>query len=239
MNDSLRYIANDPIHRQYHHHDMTFSLLYAFNENFILPLSHDEVVHGKKSLLDKMPGAGAEKFANLRAYYAFMWSHPGKKLLFMGGEFAQGVEWNHNVSLDWHLLDIHFHQGVKRLVQDLNRLYSEHPQLHRHDCDPRGFEWIEADDRHNSIFAFIRKADGCAPVLIVANMTPIQREAYRLGVPAPGYYRELLNTDASFYGGGDRGNSGGRVAEAQESHGRPWSVTLTLPPLSTLVFTLE
>lgn len=239
MNDSLRYIANDPIHRQYHHHDMTFSLLYAFNENFILPLSHDEVVHGKKSLLDKMPGAGAEKFANLRAYYAFMWSHPGKKLLFMGGEFAQGVEWNHNVSLDWHLLDTHFHQGVQRLVQDLNRLYSEHPQLHRHDCDPRGFEWIEADDRHNSIFAFIRKADGCAPVLIVANMTPIQREAYRLGVPAPGFYRELLNTDASFYGGGDRGNSGGRVAEAQESHGRPWSVTLTLPPLSTLVFTLE
>lgn len=239
MNDSLRYMSNDPIHRQYHHHDLTFSLLYAFNENFILPLSHDEVVHGKRSLLDKMPGVGDQKFANLRAYYAFMWAHPGKKLLFMGGEFAQGVEWNHNVSLDWHLLDVHFHQGVQRLVQDLNRLYRECPQLHRHDCNPQGFEWVDADDRHNSVFAFIRKADNCAPMLIVANMTPVLREGYRLGVPSAGYYRELLNTDARLYGGGDYGNGGGRVAESEESHGRPWSISLTLPPLATLVFTLE
>jgi 1,4-alpha-glucan branching enzyme len=239
MNDSLRYMENDPIHRQYHHHDLTFSLLYAFNENFILPLSHDEVVHGKRSLLDKMPGSGDEKFANLRAYYSFMWTHPGKKLLFMGGEFAQGVEWNHNVSLDWHLLDVHYHQGVQRLVQDLNRLYREYPPLHRHDCNPQGFEWVEADDRHNSIFAFIRKAEHCAPLLIVSNMTPVTREAYRLGVPAAGYYRELLNTDAQIYGGGDRGNGGGCVAQEQESHGRPWSINLLLPPLSTLVFILE
>jgi 1,4-alpha-glucan branching enzyme len=239
MNDSLRYMSNDPIHRQYHHHDLTFSLLYAFNENFILPLSHDEVVHGKRSLLDKMPGSGDQKFANLRAYYAFMWAHPGKKLLFMGGEFAQGVEWNHNVSLDWHLLDVHFHQGVQRLVQDLNRLYRECPQLHRHDCNPQGFEWVDADDRHNSVFAFIRKADNCVPMLIVANMTPVLREGYRIGVPSAGYYRELLNTDAQLYGGGDHGNGGGCVAESQESHGRPWSITLTLPPLATLVFSLE
>lgn len=239
MNDSLRYMSYDPIYRQYHHHDLTFSLLYAFNENFILPLSHDEVVHGKRSLLDKMPGTGEQKFANLRAYFTYMWTHPGKKLLFMGGEFAQGKEWNHNVSLDWHLLDIHLHQGVQRLVQDLNRLYREYPALHYHDCDPKGFEWIDADDSHNSVFAYMRKAEGSAPVVIVTNMTPVLRSGYRMGVPAPGYYRELLNTDAKIYGGEDRGNAGGCLAEAVESHGRQWSISLTLPPLATLVFVLE
>jgi 1,4-alpha-glucan branching enzyme len=239
MNDSLRYMEHDPIHRQYHHHDLTFSLLYAFNENFILPLSHDEVVHGKRSLLDKMPGQGAQKFANLRAFYGFMWTHPGKKLLFMGGEFAQGAEWNHNHSLDWHLLDVHFHRGVQRLVQDLNHLYRNNPALHQHDSNPQGFEWIEADDNHNSVFAYVRKGDHCPPLVVVTNMTPVQRPAYRLGVPAPGYYRELLNTDARLYGGEDYGNSGGCPAEAQGSHGRVWSILVNLPPLATLVFRLE
>ncbi len=236
MNDSLRYIANDPIYRQHHHHDLTFSLLYAFNENFILPLSHDEVVHGKRSLLDKMPGDGPQKFANLRAYFAFMWTHPGKKLLFMGGEFAQGQEWNHDVSLDWHLLDIHFHSGVQRLIKDLNHLYRAHPAMHQRDCDANGFEWIEADDRHNSIFAFLRKADQGAVVLVVCNLTPVTREEYRVGVPQAGYYRECLNTDAALYGGGDSGNSGGVVAQAISSHNREWSLPLRLPGLSTLIF---
>ena len=239
MNDSLKYMEHDPIHRQYHHHNLTFSLLYAFNENFILPLSHDEVVHGKRSLLDKMPGQGAEKFANLRAFFGFMWTHPGKKLLFMGGEFAQGAEWNHNHSLDWHLLDIHCHSGVQRLVQDLNHLYRNNPALYQHDCNPQGFEWIEADDNHNSVFAFVRKGEHCPPLVVVINMTPVLREAYRIGVPAPGYYRELLNTDARLYGGEDRGNSGGCPAEAQDSHGRVWSILVNLPPLATLVFRLE
>lgn len=239
MNDSLRYMSHDPIHRQYHHHDLTFSLLYAFNENFILPLSHDEVVHGKRSLLDKMPGDGAQKFANLRAFYGYMWTHPGKKLLFMGGEFAQGREWNHNHSLDWHLLEVQYHRGVQRLVQDLNYLYRHEPALHQHDCDPQGFEWIEADDYHHSVFAYVRKAEGFPPVVVVTNMTPVQRDGYRLGVPAPGYYREVLNTDSSIYGGENRGNSGGCPAEANESHGRIWSISVCLPPLATLIFRLD
>lgn len=239
MNDSLRYMANDPIHRQYHHHDMTFSLLYAFNENFILPLSHDEVVHGKRSLLDKMPGEGPQRFANLRAYFGYMWTHPGKKLLFMGGEFAQGREWTHDYSLDWHLLEYDCHRGIQRLVQDLNRLYVETPALHSRDCTPEGFEWIEADDRHNSVFAFVRKAPGHAPLLVVNNLTPVYREQYRIGVPEPGFYRERFNSDAKIYGGDDRGNSGGCQAEKVSNHGRTWSVQMTLPPLSTLVFELQ
>ena len=236
MNDSLRYMANDPIHRQYHHHDLTFSLLYAFNENFVLPLSHDEVVHGKKSLLDKMPGNGEQKFANLRAYYAFMWSHPGKKLLFMGGEFAQGQEWNHDASLDWHLLDVNFHSGVKRLVQDLNHLYVNHSALYEKDFDASGFEWVEADDRHNSIFAFLRKSEKGALLLVVTNLTPVARNEYRVGVPHSGRYRECINTDAALYGGGDLGNAGGVTAEAIPYHNRNWSVSLCLPGLSTLFF---
>lgn len=239
MNDSLRYMANDPVHRQYHHHDMTFSLLYAFNENFILPLSHDEVVHGKRSLLDKMPGDGPQKFANLRAYFGFMWAHPGKKLLFMGGEFAQGQEWNHDYSLDWHLLGLECHQGVQRLVQDLNRLYVSSPALHNKDCSPEGFEWIEADDRHNSIFAFLRKAPGVPPMLVVSNFTPVYREHYRIGVPNAGLYRECLNSDAEIYGGENRGNGGGCQAEQVANHGRDWSISVTLAPLSTTVFELQ
>ncbi len=239
MNDSLRFMENDPVHRQYHHHDMTFSLLYAFNENFVLPLSHDEVVHGKGSLLDKMPGEGAEKFANLRAYYGFMWAHPGKKLLFMGCEFAQGAEWNHDRSLDWHLLEHEWHKGVQHLVKDLNHLYVNQSSLHQLDCKHDGFEWVEADDSHNSVFAFVRKSEDSPPLLVVSNFTPIHREDYRLGVPGPGYYRELLNTDARIYGGSEAGNKGGCLAEQHPSHGREWSVKVTLPGLSTLVFILE
>ena len=236
MNDSLRYMANDPIHRRYHHHDMTFSLLYAFNENFILPLSHDEVVHGKGSLLDKMPGDAWQKFANLRAYYGFMWGHPGKKLLFMGGEFAQGREWDHNSALDWHLVnDVHWHSGVKKLVEDLNHLYTQTPALHFDDCEARGFEWLDADDNAASVFAFARKAHD-KTVLVISNMTPVLREGYRVGVPKGGFYKERLNTDAAIYGGSDKGNAGGVASEKIASHGRPESILLTLPPLATVYF---
>lgn len=236
MNDSLRYIANDPIHRRYHHHDMTFSLLYAFNENFILPLSHDEVVHGKGSLLDKMPGDAWQKFANLRAYYGFMWGHPGKKLLFMGGEFAQGREWDHNSALDWHLVDeVHWHSGIKKLVEDLNHLYTQTPALHFNDCEARGFEWLDADDNAASVFAFARKAHDKL-VVVISNMTPVLREGYRVGVPRAGFYKERLNTDAAIYGGGDKGNAGGVVSEKISSHGREESILLTLPPLATVYF---
>lgn len=236
MNDSLRFMSNDPVHRKYHHHDLTFSLLYAFNENFVLPLSHDEVVHGKKSLLDKMPGNAHEKFANLRAYYGFMWTHPGKKLLFMGGEFAQGREWNHDQSLDWHLLDVPFHGGMKRLVTDLNAFYKSHPALYQLDSSAEGFQWVEADDAHNSVFAFLRHSSEGEILLVVCNMTPVLRDAYRLGVPNPGFYCECINSDASLYGGGDQGNAGGVQADKAPSHGHNWSVNLCLPPLATLIF---
>ncbi|MDZ7923948.1 MAG: 1,4-alpha-glucan branching protein GlgB [Marinagarivorans sp.] len=236
MNDSLRYMSNDPIHRRYHHHDMTFSLLYAFNENFVLPLSHDEVVHGKGSLLDKMPGDAWQKFANLRAYYGFMWGHPGKKLLFMGCEFAQGREWNCNTSLDWHLLEnAHWHVGVQRLVRDLNNLYTSLPALHFDDCEARGFEWLDADGTGTSVFAFARKAHS-GFVVVVSNMTPVLRSGYRIGVPEAGFYRERVNTDAAIYGGSDKGNSGGIFAESISSHGRNQSIFITLPPLATLFF---
>jgi 1,4-alpha-glucan branching enzyme len=239
MNDTLRYMANDPIHRQYHHHDMTFSLLYAFSENFILPLSHDEVVHGKRSLLDKMPGYGPDKFANLRAYFGYMWTHPGKKLLFMGGEFAQGREWNHDYSLDWHLLALDPHQGVQRLVQDLNRLYVASPALHNKDCSPEGFEWIEADDRHNSVFAYMRKAPGYKPMIAISNFTPVHRDSYRIGVPCEGFYRERFNSDSSIYGGKNNGNAGGCQAQRVSSQGREWSLVINLAPLSTVIFEMQ
>ncbi|WP_417587571.1 1,4-alpha-glucan branching protein GlgB [Pararhodobacter oceanensis] len=240
MNDTLSYMQEDPIHRKYHHHKMTFGLHYAFSENFLLPISHDEVVHGKGSMIDKMPGDGWEKFANLRAYYGFMWGHPGKKLLFMGCEFAQGVEWNHDSSLDWHLLDTPLHAGMQRLVRDLNTLYRDRPALHQLDCKPEGFEWIEEGAAEESIFAWLRKtADGSPPVLIVANLTPVERQARRIGVPAPGRWVEILNTDAAIYGGGDRGNLGGVDSARIAASGRPHSIALTLPPLSTLFFQLQ
>ena len=240
MNDTLRYMSQDPIHRKYHHHDMTFGMHYAFSENFILPLSHDEVVHGKGSLLDRMPGYPADKFANLRAYYGYMWGHPGKKLLFMGGEFAQGDEWNHNKSLDWHLLGHDFQRGVQSLVRDLNRIYRETPALYELDAKPQGFQWIEVNAHEDSVFAWIRWGnEGSSPVLVVSNMTPVERQGYRMGVPMPGKWNEILNTDSSLYAGGGRGNLGAKQTEDVASHGQSQSLSLTLPPLSTLYFELE
>jgi 1,4-alpha-glucan branching enzyme len=237
MHDTLSYISEDPVYRKYHHHQLTFGLVYAFSENFVLPLSHDEVVHGKGSLLGKMPGDRWQKFANLRAYFGFMFGHPGKKLLFMGGELAQEREWNHDVSLDWHLLDDAMHRGVQALVRDLNRVYRELPALHQRDCEAEGFEWLELHDSEQSVLVFMRRAADAAPDVIVAcNFTPVPRYGYRVGVPAPGYYRERVNTDAALYGGGNIGNGGGVTAEDIGSHGRAWSLSLTLPPLATVIF---
>lgn len=219
---------------------MTFGLHYAFSENFILPLSHDEVVHGKGSLLDKMPGTGADKFANLRAYYGFMWGHPGKKLLFMGCEFAQGAEWNHNSSLDWHLLDNDLHHGVQTLVRDLNNLYSTTPALYELDAKPQGFEWVEENDADQSIFAWVRQGvNGTPPVLVVSNFTPVERNNHRIGVPEAGHWVERLNTNAKCYGGNGNGNLGGVNSEAVASNGRAHSVSMTVPALSTIFFELK
>src|SRR5690606_16823260 len=183
MNDTLRYMRREPIHRKFHHHDLTFGMVYAFSENFVLPLSHDEVVHGKGSLLNKMPGDDWQKFANLRAYYAFMWGHPGKKLLFMGQEFAQRDEWSESRALDWWLLDAGMHEGVRRLVSDLNHAYRELPALHARDCEPEGFEWIIGNDHQNSVFAWMRRAPGAEPVVVIANLTPVPREGYVVPMP--------------------------------------------------------
>jgi 1,4-alpha-glucan branching enzyme len=234
MHDTLRYVSKDPVHRRHHHDDMTFGLLYAFSENFILPLSHDEVVHGKGSLLSKMPGDRWQRFANLRAYFGFMWGHPGKKLLFMGGEIAQEREWSHDHEIDWHLLDDPAHAGVQRLVRDLNRLYAAEPALHRRDCDARGFQWVVGDDRSNSVFAFLRLADDAASVLVACNMTPVPRHGHRIGVPRAGAWREILNSDSAFYGGSNVGNAGAVQATSVASHGQQQSLELMLPPLSTI-----
>jgi 1,4-alpha-glucan branching enzyme len=236
MHDTLDYMHREPIHRKYHHHQMTFGIHYAFSENFVLPLSHDEVVHGKRSLLGRMPGDRWQRFANLRAYFAFMWTHPGKKLLFMGGEFAQEEEWNYSRSLDWHLLADPAHRQVQDLVRDLNRLYRTLPALHVKDTESSGFEWIEATDAESSVYAFLRLGgDGDAPVLVVCNFTPVVREGYRVGVPSGGRWAERLNTDSAIYGGSDVGNLGGVEAEPVPQHGRPFSLNLTLPPLATLI----
>ena len=240
MHDTLRFISKDPIHRRFHHHDLTFGLLYAFTENFILPLSHDEVVHGKGSILGKMPGDRWQRFANLRAYYGFMWGHPGKKLLFMGGEIAQEREWNHDISLDWHLLDDPYHRGVQSLIRDLNRVYRELPALHERDTEASGFQWLVSDDAENSVIAWARRGENENDVVIVvSNFTPVPREGYRIGVPLPGFYREVLNTDAAMYGGSNVGNLGGVSTEETESHGQPCSLTLTLPPLATVMLALS
>lgn len=239
MNDTLSYMAKDPVHRKYHHNMMTLGLTYAFSENYILPISHDEVVHGKGSMLGKMPGSAWEKFANLRAYYGFMWAHPGKKLLFMGQEFAQGAEWNHNLSLDWHQLDIPEHRGIQNLVRDLNRIYRETPALHVNDCRPEGFDWLEWNDPEAGVFAWIRKGrNGDKPVVAVINMTPVQRQ-YRLGLPATGAWREILNSDAKAYGGDNRGNLGGVTTEKTPWHGQTQSALVTLPPLAAIYLQQE
>ncbi len=237
MNDTLSYMSRDPIHRQFHHNEISFGLLYAFSENFILPLSHDEVVHGKRSILERMPGDDWQKFANLRAYYGFMWTHPGKKLLFMGGEFAQRAEWNHDTSLDWHLLKNAPHQGIKNLVRDLNTLYINTPGLFTLDSDNAGFEWLEASHPTGAIFIFIRRDEHNQSLVLTAiNLTPTVYDNFRVGVPQQGTYREALNTNSEFYGGTGQGNLGSVNAENINSHGKEWSVNITLPPLSTLVF---
>jgi 1,4-alpha-glucan branching enzyme len=234
MHDSLQYMARDPVHRRYHHSELTFGLLYAFSERFVLPLSHDEVVHGKRSLLGRMPGDRWRRFANLRACLAFMWMHPGKKLLFMGGEFAQDTEWNHDVALPWHLLDVAEHRGVQRLVRDLNRLYAEHPALHLEDADASGFAWLIGDDAANSVFAWLRCGGG-EQVLVVANLTPEPHSDYRIGVPFAGAWRERLNSDSENYAGSNIGNAGHVLTDAVARHGHAQSLALTLPPLGVLV----
>lgn len=240
MNDTLQYMSRDPIHRKFHHSDMTFGLLYAFSENFVLALSHDEVVHGKRSLLEKMPGDDWQKFANLRAYFGFMWAHPGKKLLFMGGEFGQRREWNHDRALDWPLLDQLPHRGLQQLTRDLNRASVQVPALYQLDESPAGFEWIDADGRMHSVFAFVRRSENNSSLVIaVCNMTPSLHEAYRIGVSDPGFYRELINTDATEYGGGGAGNAGGIHAQQVKCHGRDWSILATVPPLATVLFVRE
>jgi 1,4-alpha-glucan branching enzyme len=238
MHDTLRYIGKDPIHRRFHHDNLTFGLLYAFHENFVLPLSHDEVVYGKRSLIGKMPGDRWQRFANLRAYYGLMWSHPGKKLLFMGGELAQEREWNHDIGLDWQLLGDPLHAGVQRLVRDLNRLYRATPALHAVDFEPHGFFWIDAGNAHESVVSFVRRGrDAEDLALIVCNFTPVVRDDYLIGVPHGGVWRERLNTDALDYGGSGIGNAGAATAEAHPMHGQPYALRLRLPPLTTLIFT--
>ncbi len=240
MHDTLRYMSRNPIYRRFHHDDLTFGLLYAFTENFILPLSHDEVVHGKGSLLGKMQGDRWQRFANLRAYYGFMWGHPGKKLLFMGCEFAQEREWNHDISLDWHLLDDPMHKGVQDVVRDLNHAYRRSPALHERDCEPDGFCWLVSDDRDNSILAFARfNRERSNIVIVVSNFTPVVRQEYRIGAPRGGFWREIVNTDAACYGGGNVGNGGGLHAQEEPSHGQSHSLCLTIPPLATIMLELQ
>lgn len=239
MNDTLSYMSEDPIHRKYHHDKMTFGPVYAFDENFILPLSHDEVVHGKRSLLGRMPGDDWQRFANLRAYFGFMYAHPGKKLLFMGSEIAQEKEWNHDQSLDWHLLQQPRHKGIQSLVRDLNGLYRATPALYELDFNAEGFEWIDWQDAENSVFIWLRRATDGSFVICISNFTPVVRAGYRVGVPQRGRYTELLNTDALKYGGSGIGVKGDLQSGEVESHGRQHSVQIDLPPLATLMLEMK
>src|SRR5271165_6638739 len=240
MHDTLEYMSRDPIYRRWSHDKMTFGLLYAFAENFVLPVSHDEVVHGKGSVVGKMPGDEWQRFANARAFYGFMWGHPGKKLLFMGQEFGQTMEWNSAEDLPWRLLDFWPHQGLQALVRDLNRLYHETPALYARDCESQGFRWIVANDEMRSVLAFLRTGEASdPPVAVVSNFTPEVRENYRIGLPHPGRWREALNTDAALYGGSNIGNLGAVEAEPRPLHGLTASVALTLPPLATLFLVYE
>jgi 1,4-alpha-glucan branching enzyme len=240
MNDTLRYMSSDPVYRKWRHSELTFSLLYAFAENFVLPLSHDEVVHGKGSILSKMPGDDWRRFAGARAFYGFMWGHPGKKLLFMGQEFGQAREWDFAGELDWGLLDHAPHQGLRAFLRDLNHLYRDHEALHARDCEPEGFEWVVVDDAENSVYAFLRfGADRARPVLIVSNFTPVPRTGYRIGLPRGGRWREILNSDAAAYGGSGLGNLGGVEAHDAGHAGFPACADILLPPLSTLFFEPE
>ncbi len=237
MHDTLAYIAHDPVHRRFHHNQLTFRMLYAFTENYVLPLSHDEVVHGKGSLLGKMPGDDWQKFANLRLLLAYMYCQPGKKLLFMGAEMGPWDEWRHDASLPWHLLQYGRHRGIEQLLGDLNRLYAGEPALHQFDSEGAGFSWVDANDADNSVLSLLRLGrDPRAPVLAVCNFTPVPRLGYRVGVPAGSWWRELFNSDAKEYGGGGIGNSGGINAEAVAQHGRPYSLLITVPPLAAVFF---
>ena len=236
MHDSLKYFSQDPVFRKFHHDQLTFSLVYAFHENFVLPISHDEVVYGKGSLLARMPGDPWQQFANLRAFFGYMWAHPGKKLLFMGGEFGQRREWTHEGELEWWVTDLPEHRGMQRWVADLNHVYIDEPALHQVDFSHEGFEWVDCSDRESSVIAFLRKPRKGAPVLVVCNLTPMPRSNYVLGVPLPGNWKELLNSDSRDYGGAGWGNLGGVDASPIGAHGRAHSLTLTLPPLSTLYF---
>ncbi|MEW5781548.1 MAG: 1,4-alpha-glucan branching protein GlgB [Pseudomonadota bacterium] len=236
MHDTLDYFAHDPIHRKYHHDQITFSIWYAFHENFMLPISHDEVVHGKGSLVGKLPGDEWQRFANLRLLLGYMWAHPGKKLLFMGCEFGQTAEWNHDKSLDWHLLQYWPHAGAQAWLRDLNAVYRSRPALFARDFSNDGFEWIDCHDSDESVLSFLRKGPAGETMLVVANCTPVVREGYRLGVPRGGWWREVLNSDATCYGGSGQGNAGGCQAQDIPSHGRSHSLDLRLPPLAVLFF---
>jgi 1,4-alpha-glucan branching enzyme len=235
MHDTLDYFSTDPLYRKYHHNELTFSLIYAFTENFVLPLSHDEVVHGKGSLIGRMPGDEWQRFANLRLLYGYLYGHPGKKLLFMGGEFGQVREWKHDESLEWHVLQYPYHRGVQQWLRDLNRLYRTEPALHELDFDAQGFEWIDSNDWEQSIISFLRKGETSDEILLtVCNFTPVPKYQYRVGVPRGGFWREILNSDATVYGGSGRGNAGGVEAVLIPAHGREASVSLTLPPFGVL-----
>ena len=237
MHDTLHYFQNDPVHRKFHHNELTFRMIYAFHENFVLPLSHDEVVHGKGSLIGKMPGDEWQRFANLRLLFAYMYAQPGKKLLFMGCEFGQVREWAHDSSLEWHVLQYEFHRGVQAWMEQLNRLYRSEPALHVLDNNPAGFEWVDCNDNATSTLSLLRKSESVHDIiLVVCNFTPVPRTGYRVGVPHGGYWRELLNSDAKEYAGSGIGNLGGVSAEAVPTHGRPYSLRLSLPPLAALFF---
>ena len=233
MHDTLDYFGREAVYRRFHHNELTFSFIYAWTENFILPLSHDEVVHGKGSLLARMPGDAWQQFANLRCLYAYMWAHPGKKLLFMGSEFAQGAEWKHDQSLDWHLLDVHFHEGVRRLVADLNHALQDEAALYQADCEADGFQWVDGSNDQENILIFRRKAAG-RELVCIANFSPVPRESYQVGLPSGGHWAEVVNTDSQAYGGSNQGNAGGVDAEKPGWHGLEYSATIVLPPLSVL-----
>jgi 1,4-alpha-glucan branching enzyme len=237
MHDMLNYFSQDPVHRKYHHNNITFSMLYAFTENFVLPISHDEVVHGKKALLSKFPGDVWQMFANARCFLTYMYTFPGKKLLFMGSEIGQWNEWNYEVSVEWGLLQFDNHRKLQDLVRELNRLYRSHPAFYDNDFHYSGFEWIDFHDVENSIISFLRRsADGHSFLLVCCNFTPVPRQSYRIGVPQAGVYREILNTDSELFGGSNMGNGGAVMSAPIQTHGRPDSVSVTLPPLGVVVF---
>jgi 1,4-alpha-glucan branching enzyme len=237
MNDTLSYFEHNPIHRKYHHDMLTFSMLYAFTENFLLPFSHDEVVHGKQSMLNKMPGDEWQQHANLRALYTYQFTHPGKKLMFMGTEFGQGTEWDSAGLLDWYVLNYPLHRGMQKLTQDLCHLYRNTPALYRYDFDWRGFEWIDCNDSEQSVLSFLRKGDDGELVVVLLNLTPVPREGYRIGLPFEGSYREIMNSDSVYYGGSNLGNGANPIlSESIPWMGKPYSMRLTLPPLSAIVF---